>query len=425
MAALGAPPAFGAASDAQEPEPVAEADLAEFEGVARRTAELRGLVPRQTVPIRLLSPEQFQARLVARLSAPAAQERLERRRRALVAFGLLAPTADLVALELERRIETTFGEYDPETGQVYLVLHEAAIGPLERVSFAHFYTYALVDQHYGLRALLPEASDNADRDLAVETLLNVDARTVAAMYRQYALTRAEREAQRSEVNALDDAARLGDLPLVLRDMAYFPYLEGSHFVLAVLGVAELREALLAGEGYGEQVEPLYARLPTASAQIIHPEQYLDAAAPVEVPLPDLIPTLGGGWTDLGRDVLGELDHRVLVQQFLGRTAGAVAAAGWAGNRYAVFARGTDSAVVVRTRWTTALEAAEWLEAYARAVQVRHGEAAVASDPSGDWLTWRTPDGLQAIRLANTTTDLLLAPDPATLRALQTALPPAP
>src|SRR2546430_467098 len=86
--------------------------------VERRTAELRGLPPREEVQRTTITPEQFRARLLDELSAEDSQESIENSRKLMVALGLLAPDVDLYALELDFRTGVVLGQYDPESKQL-------------------------------------------------------------------------------------------------------------------------------------------------------------------------------------------------------------------------------------------------------------------------------------------------------------------
>src|SRR5207253_9797497 len=98
------------------------------------------------VPRPALTPDQFRARMVGELDEPDSRESVEKTRRLLVALGLLGPTADLYALELEFRTGVVLGQYDPETKQLYVISGNEAPGQLERVTLAHEFTHALQDQ---------------------------------------------------------------------------------------------------------------------------------------------------------------------------------------------------------------------------------------------------------------------------------------
>src|SRR5258708_40292963 len=125
------------------------------------------------------------------------------------------------------------------------------------------------------------------------------------------------------------------MPLVLREESYFPYTAGPAFIVELLGEDAVREAVQRGTGYGAHVSPLFQNPPTSTAQVLHPEKYRQGTQPVEITLPDLAPALGNGWEALDQDVLGEIDHRILIAQDLDPDTAQRAASGRAGDPFAL------------------------------------------------------------------------------------------
>src|SRR5581483_6783123 len=144
--------------------------------------------------------------------------------------------------------------------------------------------------------------------------------------------------------------------------------------------------------------------------------------PVAVPLGDRAAALGEGWRESRRGVLGELDHRLVLQQYVEPAVAARAADGWAGNSYALFedARG-DVAVLMRTRWDSAAEAAEWQDTYTVAAQRRYSGALVPLAAPASQRLWRTPDG--ALLLSGDGAETVLAVAPTPEQAIRLAAPP--
>jgi hypothetical protein len=396
-----------------------------FPAIASRAAELRGLVPRAEVQRTMLTPEQLRARMVDELDRPESLESIEHSRKLMVALGLLAPDVDLYALELQFRTGVVLGQYDPDTKQLYVISSAAAPGLMERVTLAHEYTHALQDQYYDIRALMPRNSDNSDRDLAVSALLEGDALIMEELFQSQVFTAQERATRRREEQALSSGLDLDRIPLVLREETYFPYVEGPQFIVSAVGQDAMRSVLQTGAGYGPLVNRLFEHPPRSTAQILHPEKYLNGVNPVEVRFPDLAGALGEGWRQLHKDVLGEIDHRILVQQFLNRDLGERAAAGWAGDAFALLGKDDQVAVVVGSRWDSDADAVAWFNAYGNVVRARYGDRLQILEQQADRLVWRTPDGLQLLHRVGVRTDLVIAPTVDDVNHLEQALAEAP
>ena len=199
---------------------------ASWEAVLGSASDLRGLAPRTSVPRTLLTREQLQARVVEQLSRDPPAERLALNAKLLTALGLLERGADLRGLLLQFRGGLVLGQYDPETKHLFVVTGASDLGPLERVTAAHEFTHALQDQHFDLLQLRSGNTTNADRSLAIAALLESDAIFIAERYASTVLTVVEREERRRQVRELYRDVNIGQIPLVVREQSYFPYVEG-------------------------------------------------------------------------------------------------------------------------------------------------------------------------------------------------------
>jgi hypothetical protein len=122
-------------------------------------------------------------------------------------------------------------------------------------------------------------------------------------------------------------------PLIIQEDLIFPYLAGADFVSWF------------GRTYRDTV-PFGPRLPQSTEQILHPDRYREQDPPVSL-------RFTGGAEAIYEDGLGEFETRVLLTAMSGsESVGVAGAAGWAGDRYAVFPAGTDHALVWWSVWDT-------------------------------------------------------------------------
>jgi hypothetical protein len=147
-----------------------------------------------------------------------------------------------------------------------------------------------------------------------------------------------------------------DAPTVVRETSWFPYDQGIVFVAA-----------LAEKGGWGQVNQAFANPPQSTEQVMHPDKYLagEVGHPPEVD--ELTETLGPGWMELMRDVLGELYIRVYLERELGSEQALMAAEGWEGDRGVLLVNdGEDRYVWVhRMSWDSVANADEFLSFYVR------------------------------------------------------------
>ena len=125
------------------------------------------------------------------------------------------------------------------------------------------------------------------------------------------------------------------------------------------------------DGGWEAVDRAYSRLPDSTEQVLHPEKYEAREVPMEVPLDAgaLASAMGSGWSGTPEDTLGEFQLSVWLRENGVKALPAnAAAAGWGGDRLA-YLRGPDGAyaLVLRTAWDTAADAAEFVDAAGTAV----------------------------------------------------------
>jgi hypothetical protein len=129
----------------------------------------------------------------------------------------------------------------------------------------------------------------------------------------------------------------------------FPYLDGEAFV------AGLRDR---ANGQWTLVDTAYeAHMPASTEQILHPDAYLRADQPQPV---RIRAGLGAGWRRAGAGTWGELQTRELLA-LAGANARA-AAAGWGGDRYELWESGAKDVLIMRWRWDTRRDEAEFAAA---------------------------------------------------------------
>ncbi|MHC4393536.1 MAG: hypothetical protein ACYS22_19755 [Planctomycetota bacterium] len=212
-----------------------------------------------------------------------------------------------------------------------------------------------------------------------------------------------------------------DTPTFLMRSMLYPYVEGLKLT---------SEA--AKEGGYDAINKLYDNPPVSTEQVLHPEKLLgeDRDDPIEHTLPDLGSTLGEGWTRLGGTTMGELQMRLLFQDWLldrpaGRfiedaPAGAKAliktalkfgsrlvpqidpiraADGWGGDHYQTLRnKDGDTAIVWWTAWDTTSDATEFVKAYRRGHKNRGldaSELVIEREANAVWILEGVPRASRA------------------------------
>ncbi len=349
---------------AQDATPVPPAGLErQLAGIAAETAEIRDLEALPGIDDVVLSRDELVQRLPAMISEELDPAELEGATRALTALGLIPEGSDLLDLTLRLLGEQVAGFYDPLTDEMIVV----ADGDFsaEAYYYAHEVVHALQDAYLDPEDLMEEtSSDNDDESLARAALYEGDAVVTSTFYLEQHPELAFdllREAQ-------TDSTELDSAPAAMVVTLVFPYISGQPFV-----------ELLYQEGGWDAVDAAYLDMPASTEQILHPEKYLDRDNPVTLTLPSPSEALGAGWSEVHQNTLGELQIALLLANlppgggFSGVTGQYAipdpaqnAAAGWDGDRYALWASADgQEALVWRTAWDTEQDARSFAAALAR------------------------------------------------------------
>jgi hypothetical protein len=264
--------------------------------------------------------EQFRTYVEAKIAAELPPDELHRLTVAYRLFGLIPDTLDLEALLPALYAEQVIGFYDPDSSALYVL--EGADPTILRITVLHELVHALQDQHMPLAPILSAKGQN-DRRMAAQAVLEGQA-TLISMMQMLTGTRADAfddvwDNAREMVRAQQDAMPVfGSAPLILREGLLFPYLGGAEFVRWF------------DRTFPDTV-PFGPRLPASTEQILHPDRYRMADAPVSL-------EIAGEDDAIHVDGLGEFETGILLTELTGsELTGTAAAVGWGGDRYAVYA----------------------------------------------------------------------------------------
>jgi hypothetical protein len=350
---------------------VAPALRAEAARLLHDLAALRGVSSPGAVPPIVVRTREERRRYVAgefaRKYSPA---RIEAERRAMVAWGLVPGDFDLAGFLADLLAEQAAAYYDPVAKR--MILANWLTPELRSHALGHELVHALQDRIVSLDAFLAAAPGRSDLALARQALVEGEA---VALQFELTLRRAGQElAGVPDVQELQRAIRtsttgpvVGRAPRFVRAMLTFPYAAGVGFVHAF----RQRRPWAA-------LSAVYDDPPRSSAQILHPERYLDRREdPVALTLPDLAAVLPTGARRVVEDDLGEFGLGEVLARFLDDAAPAVP---WRGDRYALWEiPGAPPLLVALTAWESEAAAARFATAYARVLALKHGVGAAAAD----------------------------------------------
>ena len=404
-------PAPVAAQTPVAADPVLESRLA---ALSDEVAAVRDLPPLASRDDRLISRDALRADLPRQLREENPPEKIAAITRSSVALGLLPPGEDALADMLAILGDQIAGYYDPRTKQMFVVADGGGLTPSGEFTYVHETVHALTDAAFTLEQD-PGGGANDDAALAYGALAEGDATAASLVFL----------ADRPDLLAglagegVADSGLVDRMPPALTLPLFFPYVQGTAFVDA-----------LRAEGGWDRVDAAYADPPVSTEQVIHPEKYLAREAPVPLALPDGS-ALGPAWATVDENTLGELMTAVLLADLRPGQVDAAspdlglplparnAAAGWGGDRYALWSDGASDVLVWRSAWDSERDAIAFSRALAARESARWGAAFDAAAPAD--LTLATADVAARIVVAGRDVLYVQAPDPAlAARALAAA-----
>jgi hypothetical protein len=390
----------------------------QIDQIQSQVIEERGLQPKYTVPVVLLSPDELRQNVINDFLADYTDEEVADDVMGYSIIGLLEPGYDFKGFYTELLSEQVAGYYDPEMKEMFIVQGQSFQGP-EYMTYAHEYTHALQDQNYDIENGLNVNDDTCEVDTercaAIQSLIEGDASLSEYTWFQYNATSQDQQQIIEYINSMTNPV-YDSAPAFLKDDFIFPYSQGLTFVQSFYN-----------QGGWSAVDAVYQNPPVSTEQILHPELYPNDT-PIPVDLPDLVSALGEGWREVLRNQMGEWYTFLILARAanenarLDDTTAQNAAAGWGGDEYLVLHNdATDStAFVMKTIWDTSNDAAEFSTALQQYADIRFG---VSASQQGDTLTWGYPGGYSSLYHSGDTTVWIIAPDSSTAQTITNLVQP--
>jgi hypothetical protein len=414
--------------------------IAATQEVLKETSDLRQLSIVRAVQSSTQTRDEIERAVVKNMDEDTSPADLHAAEVTMKKLGLVPQDFQYRALMIRLLTEQVAGYYEPKTRQFHLADWIDVDG--QKPIMAHELTHALQDQHFDLRRFEHWPKGDSDAELAAHALIEGDATLAMIAYVSSNPMRALIFLKSLGATGVD-TKELDQAPRVLRESLLFPYQEGLNWTRA-----------LYKQGGWPEVSKAFTTLPQSTEQILHPEKYFAHEAPVKVTLPDItnvlnessrsqdssamksvpgavatgsatqqsVPSasadgsktqqLGTGalrqpatlvtWKRLVSDVNGEWGTYLLLDQFLKSPGDSHrAAAGWAGDRYAVYESSTGQVVYVSlSTWDTEQDAREFYDASLKRIQARYPQTEAMQGPAAQLTTrvWKTNEGMVTVEL---------------------------
>jgi hypothetical protein len=350
--------------------------------VLKETSEIRELPILRPVKSGAQSRAEIERMIIKNMNEETKPEETRASELALKKLGLVPQDFQFRPFIIQLLTEQVAGYYDPKAQQFYLADWIDLDG--QKPVMAHELTHALQDQHFNLRRFEKWPKGDSDAEMAAHALIEGDATLAMIRYVTRDLQRAVAFAK-SMGTGDSSSEQIEKAPRAIRESLLFPYDQGSQWVTG-----------LYKRGGWPLVSKAFTDLPQSTEQVLHADKYFAREAPIKVELADIHATLGAGWKRIDYDVNGEWGCYLVLNEYL-KTGAASAAAGWGGDRFAVYEEPKSGQVLITqmTVWDTEQDAREFYEAYARRTAARYSGATeievMASASDGQAKGWRTPN----------------------------------
>jgi hypothetical protein len=372
------------------------AALNSTEDILKIVSRLRGLGIKQTVHSSFKTKDEIERSIIKDLDENTPASDFLATQKTLTKLGLVSKDFRLRDYIVQLLREQVAGFYEPKTKEFYLAAW-LPVSEQKRV-IAHELVHALQDQHFNLRRFERWPKGDSDAELAAHALVEGEATLVMI---EYDFEQQGMKLDLSKIGSLTDGMIdqdsdndsknypvLAGAPKVLKENLQFPYLYGAGFVGAVL-----KSRSWTG------LDSSYVTLPTSTEQIMHPERFLNRDDPVKIEVPELTGALDSDWKKVDGDVNGEFGYLVTLAEFIPKRAAKLAAAGWGGDRYALYENTATGALFLAqfTTWDTENDAREFFEAYSDRTGKRY-KLAKPMESNPQRRVCETGEGLASIEL---------------------------
>ncbi|HZI99071.1 MAG TPA: hypothetical protein VFD22_00325, partial [Gemmatimonadaceae bacterium] len=316
-----------------------------------------GLKFKQPPKVETRSKAQVREFVTRQITDPLAARQMAGMSDAYKRLGMIPDSLNLQKFLIDLLEEQIVGYYDPKTKVLYVVSDapKEAVG----ITITHELVHALQDQYISLDSTQQIEGQN-DQTSAAQAVFEGQAvyeqvsamlgGTNVAMNLPGGWDRV-RDMIRENQSSMPIFARA---PTVIQETLIFPYLSGAEFV---------RNFKDRNGG-----KPIYQDMPQSTEQILHPTAFFgNRDVPTSITLPAL-----NGVTQTYQNTLGEFETRLFLFSHLKDQNFAVqGAAGWDGDRYALFNTPRGEGIAWVTVWDSQADASEFFDMLGKVMKKRY------------------------------------------------------
>lgn len=330
-------------------------------------SKITGLEPLKKVQRDTITRAEVKQFLEDRIREELRPEEIRLEELSLKRFGLIPREFDLKSATVDLITEQAAAFYDYRKKKLFLLEGDETSVPgadrdfgraAQKMIVVHELAHALADQHFDLGKFIRKGrnDDAATARMSVmegqatwlmlETMaqgLGQSMRTMPAMLDLMGASATEAMASQYPV--------LATAPLYMRASLIFPYNQGLKFQHAVI-------QKLGNPGFSQ----VFRQPPVSTQQVLHPDKYFAKVEPVTLAFPEL--PRGGGWKIVLESTVGELEHSVLIEQYLSKRDAEEIAPHWRGGHLSLAEnKARAAALLYMSEWDDEKSAKQMFSAY--------------------------------------------------------------
>jgi len=365
-----------ACAAAGQSDPRAKQLCGEANGIAKELTQISGMPLHHAVPCDFITKDKINEFLKKRVKDAASPEEIRAEELTLKKFGLVPQDFDLAKNTVDLLTEQAAAFYDYDKKKLFIT--ESTPSENQEPVLAHELSHALADQSFNLAKYIRQGRKSDDGATARLAVMEGQATWLMSEY----LARKNGQSLKDSPELVAMMSNMSEsgggqypvyesAPLYLRLTLVFPYTKGMLFQNAVFQ----RDSQYA---FAE----VFRRPPVSTQQILHPDKYFANVKPTEPDLPD--PHLPHGYKGLVGGSLGELEHGILLEQYLGKERAAEIAPHWRGCNFEVREnkKAARAVLLYAVEWDSEDAARQYFAAYRELLGKKWKNLAVTSEDAG-------------------------------------------
>lgn len=332
----------------------------EIDSTLKELSEITGFPVRRQLPFEMVTRDQVNQFLKDQIKRSVKPDEIRAEEITLKKFGFVPPDFDLKKTTIDLLTEQAAAYYDFHRKKLFI--SDWAARNMRETALAHELSHALADQSFSIEKFLGKNPDNSEESLAREAVVEGQASWLMIEFaeRRLGRTLADPEIAGQILKEDDDSGDseypvFSKAPLYVKKTLMFPYDEGEKF----------QQAVFLKEGKGA-FAAVFRKPPVSTAQVMHPERYFNA---VTFPSPDLPKPIRHA-KPFVTGTLGELDHRVLLSQYIDEKSADTLGPRLKGAAYRIDEAKPDHRMmlVYASEWEDEDSAAKYFDAYQKVLR---------------------------------------------------------